>query len=269
MDTQSSSDQVLYLYGVIPHDQPLPTSQSVALEAVTLSGLVALVEPVSASEFSPQVLEEKLQHVGWVSALARRHTGVLEDIMQHGPVVPARLCTLFSSAHALRDTLAQSEQEFQLKLEQFRGRQEWGLKVFSNTETLRASIVLRTPQLKEMEAEAAKVSPGQGYVLRKKREALLTELVSTRLDEAADVLISCLAATTADISLRPLLSEAASGRSETMALNLALLADVERRQQMQMLVTELAGLFSAEGFSLELTGPWPPYSFCDSEEPEP
>ena len=130
MEAEVGGGQVLYLYGVVPSGQPLPASDVVPLQAIPFSTLVALVEPVPASEFSPETLEQRLQSVDWVAPLARKHTAVLEDAMQHGPVFPARLCTLFTSATALTNSLAENEQRFHEALSLLRGRQEWGLKMF-------------------------------------------------------------------------------------------------------------------------------------------
>src|SRR5436190_2204685 len=96
-------NRVFYLYGVIPKGQGYPR-EGVPLEAVVHSDLVALVEPVSAQEFSSEALDARLEDAEWVSRRARRHETVLEGAMRYGVVAPARLCTLFSSALALQQS---------------------------------------------------------------------------------------------------------------------------------------------------------------------
>ena len=266
METQVSSAQVLYLYGVIPRDQLVPERQKAGLEAVAFSSLVALVEPVPASEFSGKVLDERLQRLEWVASMAQKHSAVLEGAMEHGPIIPARLCTLFSNKDTLRELLVKSEHQFHDKLEQLRGRQEWGLKAFCDETKLRPALSASDPELKALEAAAARASPGQAYVLRKKHDSLLAELVSQRTDEVLDQVIDGLEDMTIDTRWRPLLSKAASGRSQTMSLNAALLVELTARAELRSRVDALSAPFEAEGFQFELTGPWPPYSFCDSEE---
>jgi hypothetical protein len=267
METQIAGEQVLYLYGVVSPGQPLPASEGAVLEAVPISGLVALVEPVSASEFSSAKLEERMKDIEWVSSLARKHTCVLEGAMEYGPVVPARLCTLFSSAQVLKDSLAQSVEQFRGKLEKLKGRQEWGLKVFCDAGKLRPLMAASDPQVRALELATAGASPGQAYVLRKKVDACLAQLVSERLDAVADEILDGLVSVTVDTRMRPLLSAAASGRSETMVLNVALLVDSPHCSEVHALAEELVSRFSPEGFALEVTGPWPPYSFCDDDDP--
>jgi hypothetical protein len=65
--------------------------------------------------------------------------------------------------------------------------------------------------------------------------------------------------------LRSLLSGAATGRREAMVVNVALLVDTAGCPALHTAVGELDAHLRTEGFALELTGPWPPYSFCDEE----
>lgn len=269
MNSHTDNPRVLYLYGVVPFDQPLPQSAGTSLEPISCSGVVALVEPVSAREFSPELLEKKLQKLEWVSELARKHTAVLEEAMQHGPVVPAPLCTLFSSEHALRESLERGEQGFLSKLERLKGRQEWGCKIFCDTAKLKGQVSKDDAQLVALEAAAAAASPGQAFVLRKKRDAHLAQLVAERIDAVTDELLDSLAGLSVDTRLRALLSEATTGRKEAMVLNVALLVAAPRQAELNLLVADLAARFGGEGFLIDLTGPWPPYSFSDDEDGAP
>lgn len=261
----SVGSRVLYLYGVVPCGQPLPASEGVPLEVVPYSRLAAVVESVSAMEFAPEILAQKLQCVDWVAPLARRHTTVLEQVLQHGPVVPARLCTLFSSADALTNLLAQHEQQFQDRLSWLEGRQEWGLKIFCHEDRLRSAISLNDSDVQVLEAAAAAASPGQAYVIRKQRDGYIAEIVTTRIEEVVDEVLDAFADVVVEMRLGSPRSEAATGRRETMVVNAALLVDIASCSALHTAAGELAALLSPEGFDLELTGPWPSFSFCDDD----
>jgi hypothetical protein len=281
VETEVGGARVYYLYGVVRCGQRLPTTEapdgssstgslpdgsSRQLETVAFSSLVAVVERVSATEFSSEILEHKLQCVDWVAPLARKHTAVLEGAMQHGPVVPARLCTLFSSAHALTSLLAQNEERFLDTLSWVEGRQEWSFKVFCDEVVLRSALGSSDPDVQVLEARAAKASPGQAYVLRKKRDRYLAEGACARIDEIVEEVIDDLASTAVECRVRPLLSEAATGKSAAMVLNAALLVDLAVCSQLRNEAARLASRLGKEGFAFELTGPWPPYSFCDDDD---
>lgn len=189
--------------------------------------------------------------------------------MQHGPVVPARLCTLFSSADALIESLAENEQRFRDALSALRGREEWGLKVFCHEETLRCTSCSGDAQVKALDAAAATASPGQAFVVRKRRDARLAEVASARINEVMDEILDALGSVATDIRLRSLLSGAATGRREAMVMNAALLVDITASIALVATTEELVSRLCEEGLVVELTGPWPPYSFCDDDSAVP
>jgi hypothetical protein len=263
MMRETRADQVLYLYGVVPAGRAVSTAGGAVLEVVPFSSLVAIVEPVPRDEFSPEVLEDKLQCVEWVAPLACKHTAVLDEIMRHGPVVPAPLCTLFSSASALAAALAERAQRFRDALRLLDGRQEWSCKLFYDEARLRAVTGANDPGVRALESAAVTASPGKAYVLRKQRDARLAEVVELRIDAVVEDIVAEVDPEIADVRFRALLAEAATGRPEPMALNAAVLVDVERTSALHATVGALSVRLGDEGFALELTGPWPPYSFCD------
>jgi hypothetical protein len=258
-------DQVLYLYGVVRGGQRIPAAGATALKAVPFSSLVAVVERVPASELEPEALEQKLQCLEWVAPLARRHAAVLEEVMRHGPVVPARICTLFSSADALAGALAENARRFEDALRRLDGRQEWGLKLFCDEERLRAAIGSSDPRARALDAAARAASEGQAYVLRKQRDGHVAAVAADRIEEVTGEVLDALAAD-ADARLRAPLAAAATGRREAMVLNAALLVDQASVAALHAAADELASRLRDEGFALELTGPWPPYSFCDDSD---
>jgi hypothetical protein len=259
---------ILYLYGVIPGGQPLPEDKPAQVEALRFSTIAAIVEPVLASEFASETLDQKLQSVDWVAPLARKHNAVLEGAMRLGPVVPARLCTLFSDVPSLSKQLAQNEQRFAEWLNWLKDRQEWGIKVFCSEEKLRSSLVPTVVESQAIEAAVANGNAGLAYVLRKKLDSRLTDEVSARIDEVVEIGNEAIASLCVECRQRALLSEASTGRKDAMVLNAAILVDVEACDRLHAEVDMLASRFDVEGFSFELTGPWPTYSFCDESATE-
>jgi hypothetical protein len=55
-----------------------------------------------------------------------------------------------------------------------------------------------------------------------------------------------------------------SGHAGTLILNMAYLLDDERVEEFLALVRDIDGRSS--GIGVEVTGPWPPYSFIDADE---
>lgn len=263
MQPGAGVDRLLYLYGVVPTGQCCPSHADVPLQIVSQASVAAVVEPVCAREFAPETLDEKLQSLEWVARLARRHEAVLEWAMRQGAVVPARLCTLFSTSEALRCSLSDHEARFLAALKRLHGREEWGLKAFCDERQLRAALVTDDPELRILDAVIAGANPGHAFVLRKKRDAWAAELASGRLDALVDDVLESVDDMADDVRLRPLLPTSASGRDELMPVNAALLVKVGAREALREVVAGLSARFHDDGLVFELSGPWPAYSFCD------
>lgn len=259
--TELCHDRVLYLYGIVSSDRAMPLVSGATLEVVAFSALAAVVEPVPRDEFSPEALERRLAHLDWVAPLACKHAAVLDEIMRSGPIIPARLCTLFTSERALADALSGRAPEFRDALELLDGRQEWGCKLFYDEARVRA-LAAGHPGVAALASAAATANPGHAYVLRRQRDARLAEVAAARVDAAVSEVLGEIEPEIADVRFRALLAEAATGRPEPMALNAALLIDVERADALHAAAGALSSRLCSEGFTLELTGPWPPYSFC-------
>ena len=117
MTSTDKPRRCIYLYGVVPKGLPPPRPDP-SLQLVAFNGLVAVVELVPEPDLRPVTSPEALdvagrrESVAWVAEQARRHREVLNAAMSRGPIVPARLCTLFEDAGELRRTLAARERSF-------------------------------------------------------------------------------------------------------------------------------------------------------------
>src|SRR5262249_18972186 len=133
---------------------------------------------------------------------------------------------------------------------------------------LRAAIGTNDPDVQALAAAAAAASPGRAYVLRKQRDDYVAAIAAARIEEVVDEVLDALAGLTVEARLRSLRSEAVTGRREAMIVNAALLVDIAVCPALHAAARDLATVLSPEGFDLELTGPWPSFSFCD-EGPAP
>lgn len=262
-------DELLYLYGIVRRDAPLEAPISwggTTLGAIVHHGLVALVETVSASEFSPEVLEVCLANVDWVARVARKHETTLEAVMQDGPVIPARLCTLFTSEQAVHELLENGEDDFVATFERIDGAEEWGVKVYCDESVVRKSTEETDSRAKAFADAANLVSPGQAHVLRKKREARIVEVAAQKTVEVSERVLDEIETLDVETCLRPLLPEAATQRHEKMVLNVAVLVLERDVAAFEKKLDALAKRLGPDGFLLDRCGPFPPYSFTRNDE---
>lgn len=275
--------QLFWLYGVVPRGQPLPDVPSVSLLEISHGGLSAVVEAVQRSDFTPELLESCLESIEWIAPLARRHNTVLSAVMGSGPVIPARLCSLFTSAQAIEASLAARETHLSAALDRIAGCREWGLRVSCDRRLLEAAIAADLPAPPDGDGASA----GLSYILAKKREAQVKDLAEQRLEEIIDEIIDLLEPHTAEICERPIRPVADDSPRAATVLRLASLVQYKTgakaqgeasddgaednedasEDAFQRAVVEAAERYRSAGFEFELSGPWVPFSFCADDAP--
>lgn len=225
------------------------------VEAICDGELAALVSPVPLSEYGDERLRVHLEDLGWVTQTARRHEDVLESVLRDATVVPLRLCTLYRSRDGVRRLLREHRSALKQGLSRVDGCFEWAVKVFSDPRAQEAQVP--SPQAEGETADRR----GAAYLQRRQQERALAEKageVRARCVEVVHQRIEDLArASTVNPPQRP----EVHGRELTMLLNGAYLVERDRTSEIKQAVDGLQEEWSALGFAIELTGPWPPYNF--------
>ena len=252
------SDSCVWLYTVLPADSAdrVDTPRGVDGERVrTVRGgeLAALVGDVGGERFGSRALARNLERLDWLAEVARAHDAVVRTAAARGGVVPVRLATVFQDDDAVRALLVERRAEFVDVLEALTGRAEWGVKAYANPDAWAKA------EVGAGEDSAGLAGEGSMYLMR--RRAQLTarrraEDEAARWSRAAHARLCELC--TASRMHQPQ-NPQLSGRVAPMILNASYLVDQARVEDLRALVDELAR--QHEGLDVELTGPWPPYSF--------
>ena len=247
----TNGDTLWYVVGVI---KPTPRSLDGVgtllpdrpLETVAGDGLEAVVSTVPAVLLDDQAVED-LGHLG---QLARAHDRVLRALAERTAVVPARLGSLYPSIQGVAAMLDSRGAQLSAALDQLSGRSEWGVKVYSDP---------AGPA-----SEPREVQTGTAYLRRRQAERQRTAADQ----EAAATLVAELhraVAAEADAAItRPPQHPKLSGVRAPMLLNGAYLVDAARQHAFTAVVRKLADRHRQSGLRIQLTGPWPPYSFAGS-----
>ncbi len=223
-----------------------------AVRPVPAGGLTAVVGPVDLAEFGEEPLRRNLEDLTWLEAVARTHHRVAEELFRHGPVIPARLATIYRDEDSVAELLTRRGGDLAAALDRVAGRLEWGVKIYAAP----------PPALPRPSPGTADRQPGAGAAyLRRRREALSAGAEAVRAAvESAEELHEVLVAD-AEAALRhPPQPRSLNSRAGSMVLNGTYLVDARQGGRFADRVTEHAGRYAA--IEVELTGPWPPYSFA-------
>lgn len=226
------------------------------------NGLWAVAQDVPAARFAEQALRERLADHTELESMARMHHEAVSASAALGPVVPLPLATLFTDRGRARETLSQQVARFRAVLERVRGREEWAVKVYA-TANPPASAAEPTPQ---NTTRTTGLVSGSAY---------LDRVRSRQRDRQArqDATLAC--AARVDDAIRALAVDAVrrrphgpdiTGRHRSQILNAAYLLDVNRTDEFNTAITSIKAIEAERApLEIEVSGPWVPYSFVESD----
>ncbi|WP_040790005.1 GvpL/GvpF family gas vesicle protein [Nocardia paucivorans] len=228
------------------------------VRAVVSGSLAAIVGSVPLEIYGEQPLRRHLEDLDWLAGTAQAHDIVVSALVGRGPTAPLRLATVFLDDERVRALLRERRSDFEAALTLVTGRAEWGVKVYGDRAALTAAVA---------EARAGNDGTAKGtgaaYLARRRAQLSARETVERDAAQRADLIHTRLIQHAVAGLRQALTDPALSGRRDWMLLNGTYLVDDERADDFAATVDALGAEFP--GVRLELTGPWPPYSFAGVE----
>jgi len=211
--------------------------------------LVAADAPLA--QYGSASIERGLRDLEWVALRGAAHARVVEHFARRRTTLPMKLFTLFTEdARALAD-VGEGEPRIRRVLDRVAGRHEWGVRV-------RLDATLARRQLRHGAASPPRgARAGTRFLLQKKRERDAAQALLREGRAAVETTFETLAAL-ADLTRR---RPAAELEGTHLLLDAALLVPATRAPAFRRTARRLARALRTRGYHLELTGPWPPYTF--------
>lgn len=254
------SKELLYVYCISCQPPDLSGLGREKVYSITEQELYAIVSRVDEEEFSEIGLRKNLRQLDWIKIKAGEHERIIEAIMRQVCVIPLKFGIVFNTEDNLRTMLREQAENFLRILKNLAGKEEWGVKIFCDTEGLKEIIGQEEsaqPQHNQEEATC-----GRAYFLRKKKETLLIESLNKRVNEYAQQSFELLRKNTIAACLNNLLPKEVTERKDDMILNAVFLIEQGRVVEFTQEAKELQAKYKGRGLSFVCTGPWPPYNFC-------
>lgn len=222
------------------------------VRAVSGSGLTAVVGTVGLGEFGEEPLRRNLEDLDWLAATARAHDAVISAIARRAPVVPMRMATVFLDDSRVRELLESRHEDFVAGLDRVTSREELGVKAYADAKVL-------TGENESGDRSGEKLT-GTAYLMRRRR-ALASQDDAFRLAaEHAARIHAGLLERAVDGKRRPASDQRLSGREGWTVLNGTYLVERDEVEAFRAAVAAINR--NTPGIELEITGPWPPYSFA-------
>jgi hypothetical protein len=263
-DMSEAAEEFVYLYCVTHKEPTLKDLANVveSLYCVCSTGLYAVAGKVETSEFGEQSLRKNLTDLEWVKTKANAHERVIEAVMSSACVIPFKFGTLFNTDDSLKAMLAEYAEEFKVILNRLQNKEEWGVKIYCDIDTLKSSAAGEDEGVLRIENEINSSSPGKTYFLNKKKAELIGDAINRRLNEYGQESFARLKRLSFAARINKLLPREVTDRSDDMVLNSAFLVDKDQVANFVDMVDDIRMRYQDKGLFVNCTGPWPPYNFC-------
>lgn len=238
----------LYLYAVVPPAVQLGDVRGIAGEPVeiVLHARLGLV----ASEVVVAMLaglDDGSSSPAMLCALARCHDEVVRSALAAaGTVLPFRLGTVLVDRGAARRYLEDHAEQLYPAMQQVAACHEWGVTVHEHATEIRAPadpVPSRDPG-----------RPGTTYLARRRQEVARAEARRHAQWQAKSYVGGELRARAVDVA-------AGRYRTQDVVLDHSYLVRHDAEPEFLATVDRCGDLLLEQGLRLQLSGPWPPYSF--------
>ena len=234
-------------------------TEALATEALVIQDVAVIFARVPLEEWEGAEAEACLQDSKWLIPRALAHEQVVEAYLAQAPVLPVRFGAVFSSATALTEFVTLRIGEISGFLDRMRGFEEWAVKGILDLGRMEQWLTSTDAVLAERRRNLPE-SPGTRYFQEKRLKADLLKLSRQWGSALAETLSEELNPCAVEVHL--LRAQKMAEADREMLFHAAFLVSCTAVGAFQGHVERLQEQHALQGLTLEISGPWPPYSFC-------
>src|SRR4051812_11822054 len=251
-------ERLCYVYGVVASSFETSTSpggiDGGKVSLIENADVAALATSVAADDYSPERVEALTADVDWVSERAMAHDRVLTWASDNGAVIPFPMWTLFRDAKAVKAMLNKRLNELRSTFARLGNGREFIVRVYVQTGVLKENLESHVGELRQLEQDAAKASPGQKYLLQRKIEGLRRDAGRDVAGKTAAEVFDALRLSSMETVREQPVNSGAPREQGRAILNASFLVDPTRLVEFQRALTEMVGTYESSGFTFDFTG---------------
>jgi hypothetical protein len=217
--------------------------------------LFAIVASAPIKQYGEETINRRLSDLDWVSAAAVSHEAVVEHFIDADAVLPMKLFTIFTDDERATAYLRGERARLTATARRVAKHQEWGVRVLLDRAVASAAAEQRASRARPQSS----MGSGVAYLSRKKAQRDASVELSTGARETVSRLYDRLSAK-ARLARRRSPSELPA-QGGSLLLDAAFLVARSRARTFRALAAREARSLAPQGYAVDLTGPWPPYTF--------
>ncbi len=260
-------NELIYVYCI--SDSPLghvSNMECIGLKSLLLDDFYVIVKYVSESEFAEENLKKNLSDIQWLESNAREHIRVISMIMNYSTVIPFKFGTIYNTEDSLKKFITEYSGSLIENFNHIKGKEEWAVKIYCDRNALCEQIDELTAEVAELGKQVLASSPGKAFLLNRKKADLIENEMDRICKNYGQEYFDEFKNLSESTSLNNLLPKEYTGREDTMILNATFLVSKLKVGDFINTADTLRKKDLNSGLFIEVTGPWPPFSFISIKE---
>lgn len=221
---------------------------------------------VSPDEFSEENLRKNFGDFAWIEKNAREHIRVITEIMKGNSVIPFKFGTIFNTTDSLEKFIWEYSFSLSENFRRIQDKEEWSVKIYCDKKILIGQISELCEDIKILERQILESSPGKAFLLNRKKSELIEQNIERLMKINGQACFEEYKNISVASHINNLLPREVTERQDDMILNAAFFIDKKDVVDFLHLANLQEGKYRSSGFSFDVTGPWPPFSFVSIEE---
>jgi len=258
----------IYLYGVVLKEE-LQKSEVPSIvgidqkktSVIPYKELAAVITPVNPLNFSQQRIDLQLKNPDWLKEKAFHHHECISAINSKFTILPMSFCTIFQKEENLRSLLNEQYDVILEKLNRLKEKQEWNVKIYSNSEQAFSYVIKNNPSVLELRENINTMPKGKQFIMKKKLNQLICDEVEKEQSLRWQQVEQKLKSYFEGAKLRKNWGKEITERQDEMIVNCDFLIYKHKSELFLNKIQDLEREFAEAGCTFQVSGPWPPYHF--------
>ncbi len=236
------------------------------LRCIASGVFYAVIKMVPESEFSEENLKKNLSDIAWLDTNARMHVKIISMLMEDYTVIPFNFGTIYLSEEPLKKFIGDYADSLIENLLFVEWKEEWAIKLYCNHDVLKEHIDTLSPAAAELERQIMASSPGKAFLLSRKKAVFIENEIDLLCKKYGQEYFDEFKKISHSTALNNIVPKEYTDRKDEMILHAAFLVSKDKAIEFVSVVRQMKNKYAGFGFNVEITGPWPPFSFISIKE---
>lgn len=240
-----------------------------AAYSLRFKDIEAIVSDAPINQFAGKEMKDRIENdPTWLENNLRFHHNTIVKAGVAGSVIPMKFGMLFKTKHSFETMLKTYYKEFKTLLLKLKDKQELGIKVYLDRRKIIEQLKSEDKELRYLERSKNKSAEGAKWYMERKIEAAVSKKLDGKIGVCLEEIIKVLKQLAEKVAINDISASYNEDTSDQdIILNSACLVGIKDSKLFREQLEKFLAKFYRSGFTIEITGPWPPYNFVGETSP--